>query len=239
MANPAMTNRGRATRARILKCALRLMWRHGYSEVSINRLTQEAGVLNGSFFHFFPSKLDLLLAMFDHLWALQSRQIARIHQGEATPEQALRSHINWICKSQVMGKKREGFVPGQLHMAVGMPVVEHNAAVAEKIERGSAEHRVFLVDIMTRINPEAQGLARSYAEILATFITGAIFLARLTNSLEPVDRIPPFVEMVIANLKAGEALPAAPCSAASAAPSSIASELPAGPRHRTAERPSA
>jgi len=54
-----------STREKILDTAQSLFQRHGYSGVGINTLCHEAGVVKGSFYHFFPSKQALLDAVIE------------------------------------------------------------------------------------------------------------------------------------------------------------------------------
>jgi TetR/AcrR family transcriptional regulator, transcriptional repressor for nem operon len=51
------------TRDRIILAGLRLFAAKGYQSTSIIDLLQEAGAHSGSFYHFFPTKQDLLLAV--------------------------------------------------------------------------------------------------------------------------------------------------------------------------------
>jgi len=53
------------TREKILATAQRLFDARTYSEVGINTLCAEAGVVKGSFYHFFPSKQALLEAVLE------------------------------------------------------------------------------------------------------------------------------------------------------------------------------
>lgn len=195
--------RGRSTRARILNSALRLIWRHGYAEVGVNRLIEEAGIQKGSFYHFFPSKLDLLLAMFDHLWTVQRRQIARIYAAPGSPSDKLRAHVQWIADTQTQAAKREGFVPGLLHMAAGLTLIEEYPELGERVRGIAEEHNAFIVDIMKKISPGDAAAAERYALILSYFISGAIFQARLLNQLEPVRQIGIFADSLIAYLEVG------------------------------------
>lgn len=57
------------TRERLIDTAQRLLWSDGYVGVSVDRICKEAGVKKGSFYHFFPSKEDLVLTALDALWA--------------------------------------------------------------------------------------------------------------------------------------------------------------------------
>lgn len=57
------------TRERLIDTTQRLLWAHGYGGVSVDRICKEAGVRKGSFYHFFPSKEDLVLEALNALWA--------------------------------------------------------------------------------------------------------------------------------------------------------------------------
>jgi TetR/AcrR family transcriptional repressor of nem operon len=203
-ADAAVLTKGKATRARILNCALRLMWRHGYSEIGINRLIEEAGVFKGSFYHFFPSKMDLLLAMYDHLWALQRRQIQRIYQAKGSPEEALLEHIDWVCRAQVQTKTEQGYVPGLFHMAAGITLLDDNPALAEKIRGMTSEHNAFLIDTMKEISVRGPDAAEQLGSLLATFMGGAVLNARVSNSLEPIYAIGRLASAIVDHLKSSE-----------------------------------
>ena len=57
-------------RARLLDSALELMHASNYGAASVDDLCAAAHVKKGSFYHFFPSKRDLALAVLDRQWAL-------------------------------------------------------------------------------------------------------------------------------------------------------------------------
>src|SRR5262249_54615174 len=50
------------TRERIVQAALSLFCRQGYAAVGTQDICREAGVLKGSLYHYFPSKMDIALA---------------------------------------------------------------------------------------------------------------------------------------------------------------------------------
>ncbi|MBT8061112.1 MAG: TetR/AcrR family transcriptional regulator [Xanthomonadales bacterium] len=56
------------TRDRILSAARNLLHREGYSAVGVAEICREAGVVKGSFYHFFPSKADLLSEVLRRNW---------------------------------------------------------------------------------------------------------------------------------------------------------------------------
>jgi AcrR family transcriptional regulator len=54
-----------ASRRRILKTALRLFAAHGYAGTSVRMIAESAGISVGLLYNYFPSKADLLEALFE------------------------------------------------------------------------------------------------------------------------------------------------------------------------------
>jgi len=56
------------TKQRLIDSAQELFYARSYADVGVQEICQKAGVKKGSFYHFFPSKRDLTLAMLDESW---------------------------------------------------------------------------------------------------------------------------------------------------------------------------
>jgi AcrR family transcriptional regulator len=68
LVEPPLTARERqalARREHILETALKLFARHGFDGTSTKQIAQAAGIAEGLIFHYFPSKDDLLNAVFE------------------------------------------------------------------------------------------------------------------------------------------------------------------------------
>jgi TetR/AcrR family transcriptional repressor of nem operon len=52
-------------KARLIATAMELMYVRGYTAVGVHEICTQAGVHKGSFYHFFPSKQALVLAVID------------------------------------------------------------------------------------------------------------------------------------------------------------------------------
>ena len=50
-----MAKRGE-TREKIIAAATKVFFEHGYEDASVKMIIDEAGIVTGSFYHFFPSK---------------------------------------------------------------------------------------------------------------------------------------------------------------------------------------
>lgn len=72
-----MAERGN-TREKLIDTTLHLMWEQGYSGVSVDKICKAAEVNKGSFYHFFPSKEDLVLAALDAGWAFAESGLYRV-----------------------------------------------------------------------------------------------------------------------------------------------------------------
>lgn len=69
-----MAKRGE-TREKIIKAAAKVFFEHGYEETSVRMIQEEANVVTGSFYHFFPSKELLFEAVIERFLAGYSERI--------------------------------------------------------------------------------------------------------------------------------------------------------------------
>jgi TetR/AcrR family transcriptional regulator, transcriptional repressor for nem operon len=74
------------TRQRILESARDLIYARSYADVGVAAICDNAGVKKGSFYHFFPSKRDLTLAVIDEfLVEFKSRIFDEAFSGSISP----------------------------------------------------------------------------------------------------------------------------------------------------------
>lgn len=75
MNGSATTASGTDTQQRIIDAARKLIYARSYADVGVAEICETAGVQKGSFYHFFPSKRDLTLAVLDAHSAAFRQQI--------------------------------------------------------------------------------------------------------------------------------------------------------------------
>ena len=63
------------TRERLVRTAGELFWRQGYAQTGVSSIMKQARATSGSFYHFFPTKDDLLLAVLDAVAELISSEV--------------------------------------------------------------------------------------------------------------------------------------------------------------------
>ena len=75
-----------ASRRRILKTALRLFASHGYAGTSIRMIARSAGISVGLLYNYFPSKADVLSALFEQSMVDVRASFARAEEASAPRE---------------------------------------------------------------------------------------------------------------------------------------------------------
>jgi len=89
--------RGRATRAHVIKVATRLFAAHGYDGTAVEVVQAEAGVSRGSLYHHFPGKEALFLAVLEEVGVRIAAQGEEAAKGAADPVALLRiCGLLWI-----------------------------------------------------------------------------------------------------------------------------------------------
>ena len=85
------THKGRETRRKLLEAAEHVFADLGYQETSITKITERAGVGQGTFYLYFDSKLDLFSELVDDLSTRVRRAMAEGAPPDATRMQAERA----------------------------------------------------------------------------------------------------------------------------------------------------
>lgn len=71
------------TRERLVRTAGELFWRQGYAQTGVSSIMKQARATSGSFYHFFPTKDDLLLAVLDAAAELISTEILEAAEADS------------------------------------------------------------------------------------------------------------------------------------------------------------
>lgn len=101
------------TRQQILDTAASLFHSRSYGDVGIATICQQAGVSKGSFFHFFPSKRDLALAVMEQFRErIAATLVANAFSPRYPPLERLRRFVQELYVYQREQTNRYGHLPG-------------------------------------------------------------------------------------------------------------------------------
>lgn len=92
MARTVDPQRHQARRAQILDAAMTCFAASGYSGTSTAQLCREAGIGSGTFFHYFPTKQAVLLAILE-LGAVQTREWFAARPADADPLGTIQAYV--------------------------------------------------------------------------------------------------------------------------------------------------
>ena len=94
-----MAKRGE-TREKIIAAATKVFFEHGYEEASVKMIIDEAGIVTGSFYHFFPSKEALFEAVIAQFLQAYTERIGAILANESLSfDQAINAFLNELQTS--------------------------------------------------------------------------------------------------------------------------------------------
>ena len=86
--------RSEENRARILRAAAKLFTEHGFSNVTVEQITEAADVGKGTFFNYFPTKEHILVAMAQERKDLVAQAAREAQQATSVKPLALRLAMN-------------------------------------------------------------------------------------------------------------------------------------------------
>jgi len=175
------------TRDRILQAAVDLMWRHGYPGTSPAQIMQATGVGQGSFYHHFPDKRSLGLAVVDEIVRANTEAMDGIFRPEVPPMERIRHWIEGISH-QYRPPCDRGCPLGKL----GIEMSAEDPAFRERLTAGFARIRERIVralreaDAAGEIDPEKD--PDGLAEVILAIVEGAILIAQCEGEAGPMDR---------------------------------------------------
>lgn len=173
------------TRSRILTTAREMFHGRSYADVGIQEICEGARVQKGSFYHFFPSKHDLAMAVIDDMagdWA--HGFVAEAFDQSLPPLERLNYLIDAAYYWQKAAKDIEGRMPGCLFGNLALEMSTRDDVMRAKLnavfDRAKGKFHATLDEAV-----QAGALAAMDTEATATamlaYLEGIILLAKTRN----------------------------------------------------------
>jgi TetR/AcrR family transcriptional repressor of nem operon len=87
-------------RDRLVQAAIDLIWNASYGAVSVDAICERAEVRKGSFYHFFASKDDLVVAALEAHWNTRRPLLDEIFSAARPPLERLRRYFAYVVERQ-------------------------------------------------------------------------------------------------------------------------------------------
>ncbi len=178
---------GRVSTAReqLIQATIELIWTESYGAVSVDAICARANVKKGSFYHFFKSKDELVVAALDSHWQARQPQLEQIFAQSNPPLDRLRDYFASVNRRQIDLGKKFGRPPGCLYGKVGIEVGA-DGEIGKKVQSIMAAYVAYYERAL--FDAAAQGHAISdipaKARALFAFMEGVLTQARIQDDYE-------------------------------------------------------
>lgn len=182
-------------RQRILASAWELFYTRNFSDVGVQAICQHAGVNKGSFYHFFRSKQELVLAVLDSFADEFERDLFnRALNSDRTPWERLERLLDMVYRFQQTAAETMGQTPGCMFGNLSAELSSSNPGFRERIQRIFVQMQARLAETLEQYQVDA-GLppldAAATAEAMIAYLQGLQLMARTYNDPELIRRLGP------------------------------------------------
>lgn len=168
------------TRERLVESASELFWERGYAAVGLAEIAAGAGARQGSLYHFFPAKDDLLLAVIDRQSALILGAI----------DAAMSSRADGRERVMAVADFYRGFME-RTGCGLGCPMSNLAGEIGDSMPRAAARIAAFYAALVDRIAGAMESLgvfeADQQASAIMAMLQGAVLQSRVSKTLGPID----------------------------------------------------
>jgi TetR/AcrR family transcriptional repressor of nem operon len=186
-----------SARERLVDSAARLVHTRSYAATSVEDLCLAAGVQKGSFYHFFSTKHELVLAAIDRQWATARAEILEpAFDLELDPPQRFVRFFQLAADRQRGGMVR-GCPFGNLAAEVGTLEASIRARVAEVFSGYLGYFEAALQDAVEAGLLDFDDVKPTAALVLASF-QGALLLAKTRNDPSLIEQVGDQIVRVLA-----------------------------------------
>lgn len=186
------------TRTRILSAAREMFHGRSYADVGIQEICEAARVQKGSFYHFFPSKRDLALAVIDDMaddWA--HGFVAEAFDQALPPVERLDYLIDAAYYWQKASSDLEGRMPGCLFGNLALEMSTRDDVMRARLnavfDKARDRFRATL-DEAVRAGALAAMDTEATASAMLAYLEGIILLAKTRNDPEVILRLGPAIK---------------------------------------------
>jgi len=161
----------------------------GYTAVGVSDVCATAGVNKGSFYHFFPSKVDLALAVIDAHWVATREIFDAQLGGDAPPLERLHRFLDSSYRQHRDRKKECGKIMGCPLGNLAVEMSTQDPRLRERLQ-GVFDKQVDRFDSLLTEAVECGDLpafdTHAAAESLVALLQGTLMLAKIRDDPQPL-----------------------------------------------------
>jgi len=172
---------------KLLAVAFDLIHENSYGAVSVDHICSRAKVNKGSFYYFFKSKTDLVVAAYEERWRLKEPDYERVFAKTHPPLKRLELWCDYIRATQRQREKRYGHVCGCPYSSVGGELATQDKKIrvsTQKLIERNVNYLVETIEEARRAGEARVEDAQTAAELVHAFVIGLLLRAKIYNDLK-------------------------------------------------------
>jgi TetR/AcrR family transcriptional repressor of nem operon len=174
------------TRDRIVEAALYLFWLRGYTATGIAEILQRAKANSGSFYYFFKTKEELLLAVLElYIQTLMPVVVQPVLSELQDPVERVFGILEFYRKNLLATGCTYGCPIGRLALEIPEEQLRVHKRLADNFDGWTAAVQKCLEDARDRL-PEELNLA-TLSKFVLTVMEGGVMQSRAHRAIEPFD----------------------------------------------------
>ena len=182
-------------RQRILESARDLIYSRSYADVGVAAICERAGVKKGSFYHFFPSKQELTLAVIDELFvAFKERIYKEAFSSDLAPLDRLRFFVERAYQLQREMTDHTGQTLGCPFGNLAAEMSTQDTEIRQKVDMvfQQLEHH-FAVTLEDAVEKREIGEIDipATARAMVAYVEGIMLMAKTRNDPEIIRQLGP------------------------------------------------
>ena len=183
------------TRQRLLDTAEKLFYARSYEDVGVQEICREAGVKKGSFYHFFPSKRDLTLAILDASWKrYREIMLAQVFARDIPPLKRIERLLDSQYRHHKAVKDETGQVMGCPYGNLAGEMSTQDEGIRERLKRIFRDLEAPIEEVLNEAMAAgdlAELDSRATAGAMVAYLEGLTLMAKTWNDPEIVRALGP------------------------------------------------
>lgn len=188
------------TRQRILESARDLIYARSYADVGVASICERAGVRKGSFYHFFPSKRDLTLAVLeDYFLGFKEALLDRAFAPDIPPLERLQRLARMVYEHQRALSEASGHLLGCPFGNLAAELSTQDEPIRKKVASIFRQVQVYLRQTLEEAQAQGQleGIdTQATAQAMFAYMEGVLLMAKTRNDPEVLRRLLPAISRI-------------------------------------------
>jgi TetR/AcrR family transcriptional repressor of nem operon len=177
-------------RERLIEATIDLIWTESYGAVTVDAICARSAVKKGSFYHFYKSKDDLVIAALEAHWERRRPTLDRLFSPSVPPLDRLRAYFQSVYERQLELSKKYGHPPGCFFCKLGIEV-SRKTEIGRKVQDILSTYVRYYESALHDAAAEGWPLVDipGKARALFAFMEGVLTQARINDDYELIKNL--------------------------------------------------